>query len=124
MGPYSLAGVVIFTGFTVVFAALVLLIVLIKIVGLAGKEKNISNNNKPSEEAKSVIESAPSAPPSNVQMCEEDIPDEIVAVISAAVAAMMNTSRSSNYVVRSIKRTREARPAWGMAGILENTRPF
>ena len=52
------------------------------------------------------------------------IPQEIVAVIAAAVASMED---GASYTVRSIKKSvtpASARNAWSMAGLLENTRPF
>ena len=49
------------------------------------------------------------------------IPGEVVAAISAAVASMMG---GKPFAVRSIKRKKQTRPAWGAAGIVENTRPF
>lgn len=51
------------------------------------------------------------------------IPEEIIVVISAAVAALTGgegTMRS----IRESRSTKGARPVWSMAGLLESTRPF
>ena len=57
---------------------------------------------------------------------EDGIEEEVVAVISAAIAAMMSAEGvpAGSYAVKSVKRAREARPAWAMAGMQQNTRPF
>ena len=64
-------------------------------------------------------------PESVVAQAEDD--DEVIAVISAAVA-MMAASDGKSYAVKSIKRTanqnRQAGSAWSAAGKRENTRPF
>ena len=46
--------------------------------------------------------------------------------LSAAIAAMMSAEGvpAGSYTVKSVKRAREARPAWAMAGMQQNTRPF
>lgn len=49
------------------------------------------------------------------------VPGEVVAAISAAVAEVMGTG---NFKIKSIRKKTESRSAWGMAGVLEGTRPF
>lgn len=50
---------------------------------------------------------------------EESVDDtELVAVITAAVAASLNTS-THNIIVRNIVRTSDATPAWGRMGRIE-----
>jgi sodium pump decarboxylase gamma subunit len=53
-----------------------------------------------------------------IEKKEGEIYEAIVAVIAAAVAASMNTS-VHNIVVRNIRRTQNAIPAWGNAGRFE-----
>ena len=57
---------------------------------------------------------------------QDDLGDDVIAVISAAIAAVMDEQGipEGSYTVKSIKRAREARPAWAMAGMQQNTRPF
>lgn len=61
--------------------------------------------------------------PRAANLAESGIPEEVVAVISAAVYMMYGTSGAS---IASIRRAAQPsiRSAWAMAGLLENTRPF
>lgn len=60
---------------------------------------------------------------------EEGIGDDIIAVISAAVASMFGGGESGQpaaeggFVLRSIRRARE-RTSWAQAGMMQNTQPF
>ena len=59
---------------------------------------------------------------------EEGIGDDIVAVISAAVASMFGgesgqPAAEGGFVLRSIRRARE-RTSWAQAGMMQNTQPF
>jgi len=49
---------------------------------------------------------------------EDDEDEELIAVISAAIAASLNTS-IHNIVVRNIIRVDDKTPAWGKAGTIE-----
>ena len=51
-----------------------------------------------------------------------DVPDEIIAVISAAVASLYICS-DKKFVIKSMKKSRP-KPPWAMAGIFDNTNPF
>lgn len=53
-----------------------------------------------------------------------EIPEEVIAVISAAVAAMSEDGKQ--YAIRRIRPavTAGSRSTWATAGIAENTRPF
>lgn len=62
------------------------------------------------------------APVQNAMVVEDGISDEIVAVISAAVAAMSGTTQG--FVLRSVRRAKETRSAWTNAGLAQNTQPF
>ncbi len=114
------------TGIVIVFAALIALSLSIWVVGkvlqmFSGKKKGDDNGVKPAEK-----KAAP-APAAKSNMAnatvEEGIPGGVIAAISAAVAMMMGGKAFS---VKSIKRagTKSSRPAWGQAGVMENTRPF
>ena len=117
-----LMTVVTVTGILVVFAALILLIILISVFGKAtnikvgGKKPAARKTEQPSP-AKSAVAAAPAAP-----AVQAGISDEIVAVIAAAVASMEGSDRLA---VRSIRRApAQGRSAWASAGIAELTRPF
>ncbi len=125
-------------GLVVVFVVLILLIVLVWVFGKVmvaasntrrGQESSsddVSNAqaNKPASAAKAAKDNAPRpAASAAAPAVEQGISGEVVAAISAAIM-MLSEESGKTYAVRSIRRTKEARPAWAMAGILENTKPF
>lgn len=73
-------------------------------------------NSTPKEATKVVKTPVEVATPSVV--VEEDNQEELVAVITAAIAASLQTS-THNIVVRNITRVVDATPAWGRAGRVE-----
>jgi sodium pump decarboxylase gamma subunit len=118
---------VVLTGFVVVFAVLILLIFIIKIFSAivqaaqnAGKKKK----EKVTETAAPVkTVSAPAAKTAPVAPTVQDgVTDEVVAVISAAVATMYGSPEKVK--IKSIKKSNSGRSAWANAGLLDNTRPF
>ena len=82
------------------------------------KKEKIS---EPEKKAPVVTKAAnvPAAPAPSVQ---DGISDEVVAVISAAVASVSDSSSKTR--IKSIKKSDGSRSAWANAGILDNTRPF
>lgn len=114
---------VVLTGFVVVFAMLILLIFIIKIYGaIIQKAQNAGKKSK-EKKAETVAETpAPVAAP--VAPAQTDgVSDEVVAVISAAVATMYGSSEKAR--IKSIKKSSDGgRSAWAKAGVLDNTRPF
>ena len=104
---------VVLTGFVVVFAMLILLIFIIKIYGaIIQKAQNAGKKSK-EKKAETVAET-----PAPV-----GVSDEVVAVISAAVATMYGSSEKAR--IKSIKKSSDGgRSAWAKAGVLDNTRPF
>lgn len=115
--------VVLLTGLVVVFAVLVMLILIIKIYGTIIHK--MSQKNKP-EPPKSnpTPPPAPKKAPVPAPVVEDGISEEIVAAIAAAIDCMYGSGTAQ--AVKSIKRAVKpvSRPAWGVAGLLENTRPF
>jgi len=111
------------TGMIVVFSVLVILIV---VVWTMGKIMDLFVN-RPKKKKKKEAEPAPvvtEEPTAVVAVETEDgISEEVVAAISAAVSVIMSAEGKA-YRIRSVKRTKESRPAWSAAGIQENTRPF
>ena len=118
---------VILTGFLVVFAVLLLLIGIIKFYSFAiGRAQQRADNRK---RRKIEIVDAPEkpsapaprifAPPADED--DDEIPEEVVAVIAAAVAVMYGSPGKAR--IKHIKKA-GGRSAWANAGVLDNTRPF
>ena len=117
---------VVLTGFVVVFSVLLLLILIINIystivmkVTQAGqKTKKIKNSD--------ISNSVPAEKPLQVAKMnnqeQDGIPEEVIAVISAAVATMYGSQTKTR--IKSIKKSNTGRSAWANAGVFENTRPF
>lgn len=122
---------VVITGIVVVFAGLILLIIFISAIG---KLFEVLKNNKKSKELAAIKSEPVKAPleiksaqqPETVQeVIGETDDDEVIAVISAAVA-MMAIADNKVYKVKSVKAVKSgvSRNAWAMAGLRENTNPF
>ena len=116
--------VVLLTGLLVVFAMLIFLTFIIKIYGTA--IHSATNKKSKKQETKTAIEPAPApkavVAPIAAPAVEEGIPQEVVAVIAAAVDAMYSPG---THAVKAVKRSaKPARSVWGAAGLMENTRPF
>lgn len=114
---------VVVTGLTVVFLGLCLLVLFVWLLG-----KLFTVKKKPQvEKAPSVMEVKADEKPVistvNVEAVDDGIPDEVVAVITAAVAAMSADS-GKKMVVKSVAKSVNQRPAWSVAGLAENTRRF
>ncbi|WP_312645215.1 OadG family protein [Hydrogenoanaerobacterium sp.] len=121
---YTLAGTVVLSGMSIVFVVLILLTLIVMAFGkiMDSTANSPKNNNKQAPPA--VKEAAPTPAPkaAPMQIVEDGISDEVVAVISASIAAMMGESKS--FVIKSVKRAKDARPVWSMAGMQQNTNPF
>ncbi len=106
------------TGMVVVFLILGLLIGLLYIISFFC---NLGNKKKDAKPADTVAESA-SAPVELIEQDEND--DEVIAVISAAIAAY-TAGDGKTYAIKKIKRAeKQPRSSWGNAGVNENTRSF
>lgn len=130
MGMSYVIAVVI-TGLVVVFLGLVLLIAFISIIGAIFKrmEQNKKAQANTDIPASNVPVSKP-APKIQPQIISKPVPadnnddDEIIAVISAAVA-MMSVSEGKNYRVRSVRAvSSNSGNAWAQTALSEATRPF
>jgi len=119
---------VVLTGFVVVFAMLILLIFIIKIYSaIVQKAQSAGSNSKKGKKNKDEKPAEkPAAAPVPVvtaSAATDGISDEVVAVISAAVATMYGSSEKAR--IKSIKKSSDGgRSAWAKAGVLDNTRPF
>ena len=123
---WSSVGIITLTGLLVVFVILALLIFFFMLLGAIFK--SIDNSKKKKAEAKAA-EATKAAEPV-VQAAVEDISaeavnndDELIAVISAAVAAYTD---GEGFTIKSVRKHegKRVRSAWSAAGITENTRPF
>ncbi len=101
-------------GILVVFVALGILYVCINIMNKVLNPVANKGNKKPLTPAAPVVAAEP-------QPVDEEIADdsELVAVITAAIAATLETS-AHNIVVRNITRLPDCTPAWGRLGRMEN----
>ncbi len=129
LGGETVASVVI-TGIAVVFVALIILIALVWLYGKIFESVNAKAAAKAEAEAAKKAEEAQKAAPkvkaAPAPVVEDGIEEEIVAVISAAIAAY-GAQTGKKLAVRSIRASGGApsgRNAWSAAGLAEATRPF
>lgn len=123
----TFVGSVVLSGLSIVFIALLLLIFFVWLMDKVFSLINNAKKDNAPEDKKSLPEA--SAPPA-VSAAVSDpagtdgISDEVVAVISAAVAAMSSES-GTVFKIKSIKRSGSSRRgAWGNASAAEGTRSF
>ena len=131
MDNIKLALTLLVAGFIIVFVVLILLIVIIMIYG-----KIIQKAQKNAEvrrEKKAIIRAEKQEKQNNNEKTNvpqggmifgdapDEIPDEIIAVIAAAVDAFYG---SKPHKIKAVSRSRKGRSSWGSAGIMQNTRPF
>lgn len=119
---------VVITGFAVVFAALILLVICISIFGrifdsIANTKKNKVKLEKPAATIQTVTKAPVITGNAASTEIQDGIDDEVIAVISAAIAAI-SSSTGSGYAIKSIKRSVNNVNRWAAAGLLDNTRPF
>ena len=120
-------GIITVTGILVVFFILAILIFLFWLMGTVFQNIDKSKKAKAEAAKAAAVKAAPAPAPAAVEEVaeeDEDNDDEIMAVISAAIAAYAEEEGTS-YTIRDVKRRdKRARSAWSLAGIGENTRPF
>lgn len=125
--PWTKVWGTVITGLGVVFLALVLLILFVSLFGLIFQNIEKAKQQKAKAAAPSPAPAAPVKPAPVIEAAKTESDDDVIAVISAAVA-MMSEQDGKNYAVKSIKRAVNKRTAlgsvWGSAGQRENTRPF
>ena len=117
---------VVITGITVVFIGLVLLVVILLLFGLISKVRRKSADKK--AELKNTVKNSDASMPKVETIkptleIEDNIEEEIVAVITAAIAHMSEKS-GKRLALKSIKTAKPQRTAWAAAGLMDNTRPF
>lgn len=105
------SGIVALLGMAITFIVLMILWALIIAM------TKFVNGSGPKKEAVKIAK--PSAPaPQPVSAKTEEDSEELIAVITAAVAASLNTA-THNIVVKNIVRMPDVTPAWGRAGRVE-----
>ena len=121
----ELSAITTFSGVAIVFGMLLILVIMIAVFGLFAKVGNGKSGKKAKPEkapkVKKVAEPSPSKIAVNTLSNVDD--DEVIAVISAAVA-MMYEGTGKKAVIRSIRPSTVGRSAWANAGIRDNVRAF
>ncbi len=126
------AVILMIAGMLIVFSVLIITILLIKVLSVAigsSKKDKGSKNNKdvPPQEGKKTDSSvnvvAPVQNSQTVSSVSSSDDDEIIAVISAAVA-YMSMCDGKQYEVKSVRPAKCTRPVWAVAGVYENTIRF
>ncbi len=124
MENIKLALSLLLAGFIIVFLVLVLLIVIITVYGKLIQAAQKSSQNRKERKKKVVVAEnfTPTAGTATVfSTTEDEIPGEIIAAIAAAVDAVYGDKA---HTIRSVRRSRTTRSAWGNSGVLQNTGPF
>lgn len=124
---WSLIWSTVVTGIVVVFLILAILVFLLWLMGkiFSGVNKSGEKKKKAAEAAEAAIKDAEPEQQAETaeEYCEED-DGELIAVISAAIAAY-GEAEGKQYKITSVrKRDKAARSAWSAAGIADNTRGF
>ncbi|MGN1480313.1 OadG family protein [Porcipelethomonas sp.] len=118
----SYVTAVVITGLSVVFLALVILIIF---VWAFGKIFTLKNKKSVPKEAPKQPQAKPVPAPAAPAVPAENNQDEIIAVISAAVAAI-GQAEGKTYKVKSVRavKNKPSRSAWSLAGLQNDTTPF
>ena len=118
----ELSAITTFSGVAIVFSMLLILVIMIAIFGFFGKAGNGKSDKKvKAEKMPKVKKIAEPSSVKNAVNASDD--DEVIAVISAAVA-MMYEGTGKKAVIRSIRPSSVGRSAWANAGIRDNVRAF
>lgn len=119
-GYWSLVGSTVVTGMVVVFLALAILIGFLFLMGAI-----LSHKKKPKEEKAEVaaVQNNPAPEAEIIDAAEED-DSEVIAVISAAIAAYSEADGKQYRITNVKKREKNQRSGWSAAGVIENTRGF
>ena len=123
---------VVLVGLVVVFAALLILIFLVWLMGKIFASINNRKAKAQEEKEQDTRRQAQQAMTDQVKAeqaaagpVEEGIPPEVVAAISAAVAVVMEeTAPGAAYTISRVQRAGTGRSAWGNAGLAAQLSPF
>lgn len=128
MSKFTISASMLLTGFVIVFAVLIFLIFIIWMMGKIVTGAQNASTNRKKEKVQNIAKVPetknepvkPAAKPVEPK-AESGTPDEVIAVISAAVYSMYGSKEKVR--IKSIKKS-SSRSAWANAGVLRNTRPF
>ena len=127
MVNWDLAVNVTVTGILLVFIMLLLLVFILYVFGFVSVTISKSKDKKAQKSRAAAFAemTANSVVNENTEIVpqQDDSEDEIVAVISAAIASLYQNSNVKP-VIKSIKKSSSRRSSWAKAGISENTRAF
>lgn len=124
LGASDVAAIVI-TGLCVVFCGLIILILFVWAFGKIFSMKNKSAKAAPEPPKAEVQKAAQVKTVPKTAPNSDSNEDEIIAVISAAIAAM-SAEDGKTYKLKSVKAAdiKPSRSAWALAGRQFNTNPF
>ena len=124
MNTFELGLNVTVTGVALVFSMLVSLVLILILFGKIFVALQNAAEKK-AEKTRAATLSQMQDDKSDTLIINEDdgISEEVIAVISAAVATLYMGS-SKKPVIRAIKKSNGRRSAWGNAGVANNTRAF
>ena len=124
MVDWNLAINVTVTGIVLVFFMLLLLVFILYVFGSISVKISKSKDKKAAKvKAEAYADMMSNTDSQPVAIVQTEDSDEIVAVISAAVAALYS-GKKVKPVIKSIKKSSTRRSAWANAGISDNTRAF
>ena len=123
MENIELALTLLIAGFVIVFVVLILLIAIITLYGkiIQSAQNAVSNKREKKLEENKEKQTVKSIVREDIEEDDGAIPEEIIAVIAAAVDAVYGSKPRK---IKNIRRSRSVRSSWGNAGIAENTKPF
>ena len=118
----QLSIIILLTGLVIVFVMLIFLTYVIKGYGAAIRALQPNQKDQQNDIAPATPSVRPAVAPAAVPTVQAGISEETVAAISAAVYYLYGASAGK---VTSIRHAAQpSRSIWGMAGLLESTRPF
>ena len=125
MSTFELGLNVTITGVALVFSMLVLLVLILILFGKVFVAlQNAAEKKAEKARAATLSQMQDDDKSDTLIINEEDgISEEVIAVISAAVATLYMGS-SKKPVIKAIKKSNGRRSAWGNAGVANNTRAF
>ncbi len=127
-GDWTMIWSTVVTGIVVVFLILVILVFILLIMGkiMTVGEKKAKKKAEAEKAAAQAVpaQTAPAAVQSEPEEEYDENDEEIIAVISAAIAAYSEADGKQYKVVGIKKREKAVRSGWSAAGISDNTRPF
>ena len=125
MNTFELGLNVTVTGVALVFSMLVLLVLILILFGKVFVALQNAAEKKAEKTRAATLSQMQDDDKSDTLIINEKdgISEEVIAVISAAVATLYMGS-SKKPVIKAIKKSNGRRSAWGNAGVANNTRSF